>query len=131
MISKILMGVILSMGISFQLFYQSIHKPLVNEVTQQKILLATQEVRQQEQIRTIEELQNNFVKTTETLQEQTRRNSEIEGELTRYLDIFRRHNLSKLAAAKPGLIQNRINKGTKDVFDSIENDSTFIDNLDN
>jgi hypothetical protein len=131
MISKILIGVILSMGISFQLFYQSIHKPLVNEVTQQKILLATQEVRQQEQIRTIEELQNNFVKTTETLQEQTRRNSEIEGELARYLDIFRRHNLSKLAAAKPGLIQNRINKGTKDVFDSIENDSTFIDNLDN
>ena len=131
MISKILIGVILCMGITFGLFYEFIHKPLLGEVAQQKVLLVAQEVRQQEQIKTIEALQNNFVKTTEALQEQTQRNSVIEGEMTRYLDIFRRHNLSKLAAAKPGLIQTRINKGTKDVFDSIENDSTFIDNLDN
>jgi hypothetical protein len=58
------------------------------------------------------------------------RNSEIESEMNRYLGIFKRHNLGKLAAAKPGLIEPRINKGTKDVFDQIEKDSTFIDDLD-
>ena len=49
--------------------------------------------------------------------------------MSRYMNIFRRHNLSKLAAAKPGLIEPRINKGTKNVFDSIEKDSAFISDL--
>ena len=48
----------------------------------------------------------------------------------RYLDIFKRHNLTKLAAAKPGLIESRVNKATKEVFDGIENDSRDIDDLD-
>ena len=58
------------------------------------------------------------------------RNQEIAQEMSRYLDIFKRHNLTKLAAAKPGLIEPRVNKGTKDVFDSIEEDSRSIDSLD-
>lgn len=131
MFSKILLGVILSMAIGGFGFYKFVHLPLVAEVKQQQALLVAQELREQEQVKTIEALQNNLVKTTESLNVMTTRNSEIEGEMSRYLDIFRRHNLGKLAAAKPGLIEPRINKGTKDVFDSIENDSTFIDNLDN
>jgi hypothetical protein len=58
--------------------------------------------------------------------EQTKKNAEIEAEMQRYLDIFKRHDLAKLAAAKPGLIETRVNKGTKDVFESIENDSRII-----
>lgn len=131
MFSKILLGVILSMAIGGFGFYKLVHLPLVAEVKQQQALLVAQELREQEQVKTIEALQNNLVKTTESLNVMTTRNSEIEGEMSRYLDIFRRHNLGKLAAAKPGLIEPRINKGTKDVFDSIEKDSTFIDNLDN
>ena len=50
--------------------------------------------------------------------------------MNRYLDIFKRHNLSKLARAKPGLIETRVKKGTKDVLDSIEKDSVGIDSLD-
>ncbi|MDB4726390.1 hypothetical protein OAF54_03045, partial [bacterium] len=57
-------------------------------------------------------------------------NQEAEREMNRYLGIFARHNLTKLAAAKPGLIETRVNRGTKDVFDSIENASRAIDNLD-
>ena len=51
--------------------------------------------------------------------------------MNRYLDIFRRHNLTKLAAAKPGLIETRANKATKEVFDAIEEISRNIDCLDN
>ena len=58
------------------------------------------------------------------------KNQEIEAEMSRYLDIFKRHNLSKLAIAKPGLIETRVNNGTKDVFDSIEKDTAGIDDLD-
>lgn len=124
------MGVILSMGISFYLFYQFAHLPLLGEVAQQRVVIAAQELRQQEQIRTIDTLQDNLIKTTEALNVMSTKNAEIEGEMNRYLSIFQRHNLSKLASAKPGLIQTRINKGTKNVFDSIEEDSAFIDNLD-
>ena len=49
--------------------------------------------------------------------------------MNRYLDIFRRHNLSKLAAAKPGLIETKFNSATKEVFDGIEADSISISNL--
>ena len=35
----------------------------------------------------------------------------------------KRHNLSKLADAKPGLIEKRVNDGTQKVFDSIRNDT--------
>ena len=58
------------------------------------------------------------------------RNAEIEAEAQRYLAIFARHDLSRLAAAKPGLIETRINKGTKDVFRTIENDTAVIDSID-
>ena len=51
--------------------------------------------------------------------------------MNRYLDIFKRHNLTKLAAAKPGLLEPKINNGTKNVFDSIEEISRTIDSLDN
>jgi len=129
MISKILFGVILSGSIGFYLFYTFSYLPLITKVEQQQLVLQAQELRQQEQIATIDALQNNLTKTSEALSTQSARNSEIEGEMSRYMNIFRRHNLSKLAAAKPGLIEPRINKGTKNVFDSIEEDSAFISNL--
>ena len=88
------------------------------------------ELRSQEQKLTIESLQNDFALQTKGLLSIQAKNQEIETEMNRYLDMFKRHNLTKLAAAKPGLIEPRVNKGTKDVFDSIEEDSRNIDSLD-
>tara|TARA_R110000803_G_scaffold42426_6_gene90976 strand:- start:193 stop:588 length:396 start_codon:yes stop_codon:yes gene_type:complete len=130
MLSKLFAGVILAMSITGYLFYTQVHKPLLGEMKQQAAVIAAQEIRQQEQIKTLEALQANFIKTTEALNVMSAKNAEIEAEQARYLGIFKRHNLTKLAAAKPGLITTRINRGTKNVFDSIENDSTFIDSLD-
>ena len=88
------------------------------------------ELRDAEQKAAIENLQNDFTLQTNSLLELQSKNQEIEAEMSRYLDIFKRHNLSKLAIAKPGLIETRVNKGTKDVFDSIEKDTAGIDSLD-
>ena len=88
------------------------------------------ELRDKEQKLAIETLQNDFALQTEGLQELQLKSQEIQKEMNRYIDIFKRHNLTKLASAKPGLIEPRINKGTKDVFDSIEEDSRNIDSLD-
>ena len=79
----------------------------------------------------IQNLQNDFELQTSSLLELQEKNQEIEAEMVRYLDIFKRHNLSKLAIAKPGLIETRVNNGTKNVFDSIEKDTIGIDDLDN
>jgi len=120
--SKILLGVIgaLLLALSF-LWIQNSRLSSLNQAF---------ELRDQEQKAAIESLQSDFKVQTEGLLAIQSRNQEIEAEMSRYLDIFKRHNLSKLAAAKPGLIETRVNNGTKDVFDSIEADSRSIDRLD-
>jgi len=120
--SKILLGVIgaLLLALSF-LWIQNSRLSSLNQAF---------ELRDQEQKAAIESLQNDFKVQTEGLLAIQSRNQEIEAEMSRYLDIFKRHNLSKLAAAKPGLIETRVNNGTKEVFESIEQDSRNIDSLD-
>lgn len=47
-------------------------------------------------------------------------NRRAQQELRRLNDIFSRHDLTELARAKPGLIERRINDGTRRVFDLVE-----------
>jgi len=122
MMSKVLIGIIVVLVLSSYLLW--------NENSKLSALNQAFEIRNQEQKLAIESLQNDFTLQTDSLLEIQNRNQEIEQEMSRYLDIFKRHNLTKLASAKPGLIEPRINKGTKDVFDSIEEDSRNIDSLD-
>lgn len=120
--SKILIGVILIMGImGYFLWSENSRLSALNQAF---------ELRDQEQKLAIESLQNDFKLQTEGLLEIQSKNQEIEIEMSRYLDIFKRHDLTKLAAAKPGLLEPRVNKGTKNVFNSIEEDSRNIDSLD-
>ena len=53
----------------------------------------------------------------------TRRNSEIEAEAKSYLEVFKKHDLTKLARAKPGLIETRANKATDEIFKVIEDET--------
>lgn len=105
---------------------QNTIKDLQMEIQNERMISEAYEVRDIEQKNTIEKLENEFEKVTTALTNQMERNAEIEAEMSRYLDIFKRHDLAKLAAAKPGLIETRVNKGTKDVFESIENDSRIV-----
>ena len=50
-------------------------------------------------------------------------------QMSEYLDIFRRHNMAKLASAKPGMIEKRANIRTKEVFNAIEESSKHISSL--
>ena len=120
--TKVLMGIVLVMSLTSYLLW--------NQNSKLSALNQAFELRDQEQKLAIESLQNDFATQTEGLLAIQLRNQEIAQEMSRYLDIFKRHNLTKLAAAKPGLIEPRVNKGTKDVFDSIEEDSRSIDSLD-
>jgi hypothetical protein len=121
MLSKILMGVILVMGLSGWFLY--------NKNIELQRLNSAFGLRDAEQKQTIATIKESYETQGKALSELTTKNAEIEGEMNRYLDIFRRHNLTKLAAAKPGLIEPRINNATKEVFDGIKNDSKLISDL--
>src|SRR5210317_1257279 len=65
----------------------------------------------------MERKEADFKLQTAAMNEMSLKNQEIQQEMNRYLDIFKRHNLTKLAIAKPGLIEPKVNRGTKSVFD--------------
>ena len=119
---QVLIGIILVLGLSSYWLYNE----NVTLKTNNKVLEGAVETQKE----TIATIQKDFALQATSLLELQGRNQEIQQEMTRYLDIFKRHDLTKLAAAKPGLIEPRVNKGTKNVFDSIEEDSRNIDNLD-
>lgn len=60
----------------------------------------------------------------------TQNNQQLSSERDEFMSIFKRHNLTKLARSKPGLIEPRINKGTSDVMRTIEADSRELDQAD-
>ena len=121
--NQILIGLIVAMGLGGWFLYNQ-NITLKNENTALNFAV-------EEQKQTIAAVQQAYETQGKALNNLSSRNAEIEGEMNRYLDIFRRHNLNQLAAAKPGLIEKRVNNGTKKVFDSIENDSKELDSLDN
>jgi|TARA_R100001460_G_scaffold63380_1_gene103597 hypothetical protein len=119
--SKVFIGIILVLGAGF--YYLMVENTRLSQLNQ------AFEIRNQEQLATIETMQNDFKVQSEGLLALQTKNQEIQAEMNRYLDIFKRHDLTKLAAAKPGLIEPRVNNGTKKVFESIEEDSRNIDSL--
>ena len=119
---KIFLGTtIIASGLCYYLYQEN--QKLLGNVAQLEVANDIQE-------QTINSLQNDFTLQTNALVELQAKNQEIQVEMNRYLDIFKRHNLSKLAPAKPGLIQKRDNAATKEVFDGIEEDSRDIDSAD-
>ena len=127
--TKILMGIIGAMGLAAMLYYNLSVVPMKNKLEEQVKVIAAQDLRDQEQRATIEAIQNNLEKTSQELTGLQVRNQAYETEMNEYMDIFRRHNLSKLASAKPGMIEKRANTRTKEAFDAIEADSQRISSL--
>ena len=121
--NQLLIGIILVLSLGSYYLYNQNQVLQVNNA-QLETAVATQE-------EALATMQNDFALQTAQLGELQKKSQEAQKEMNRYLDIFKRHNLTKLAAAKPGLLEPRINNGTKNVFDSIEEISRDIDALDN
>lgn len=121
-----LAGALLSVGVAGYFYYintQAELERLRSELDLYEVKFATQN-------NVIDELKVEVKAQAERLNTLSVANQQAESELNRYLDIFRRHNLTRLAAAKPDWVTNIVNNGTKDVFDSIEDVSRIIDDLD-
>ena len=121
--NQLFIGIILVLSLGSYYLYQQNQVLSANNAALEGAV-ATQEA-------AIKNMQNDFALQTKQLGELQQKSQATQLEMNRYLDIFKRHNLTKLAAAKPGLLEPKINKGTKNVFESIEEISRTIDSLDN
>ncbi len=92
--------------------------------------IAAQQLAIQEQQIAFETLQREGKKQQQAMADLSSKSQAIQNEMDQYMDIFKRHKLPKLAAAKPGMIEKRANDATKAIFDTIEADSRDIDVLD-
>ena len=118
---QVLIGLLVALGIFSYFLYSENQKLTANNY---KLELAVEE-----QKAAMTAMKESYEKQGQSLMQMTAQNALIEEEKNKYLDIFRRHNLNQLAEAKPGLIETRINKGTADVFKSIEDDSKELSSL--
>jgi flagellar basal body-associated protein FliL len=122
----ILISIIIAMGVTGYVYYQYNVVPMKNEIEQQMQVIVAQQIRDQEQLAAIAAIQDSMETITKANTVLQLNNQQYETELADYLDIFRRHNISKLASAKPGLVEKRVNKSTEEVFNEIEDISKHI-----
>ena len=120
--NQLTMGIAVVLGVLAFWFYNE-NMTLKENNAKLEIAIAQQE----EAIQVIKE---SYERQGAALNQMASKNAQIEQEMNSYLDVFRRHNLNKLAIARPGMIETRANDQTKAVFESIENDSKELDSLD-
>jgi len=126
--SKILMGIMAAMAVGGYLYYQTAVVPMKNKLEEQTAVILAQDLRDQEQKATIAAITANAEKTAAATAQLQQQNQQYEAEMAEYLDIFRRHNLAKIASARPGQVGIRANNRTKEAFDAIEEISIRISN---
>ena len=63
----------------------------------------------------------------ESLADMNKRAAVVESQMQDYLKIFKDHDLTRLARAKPGMIESRANKRTDEIFTVIENDTRIAE----
>ena len=120
--NQMFMGIILILGLATFYLYNQNQTLTANNLALEGAV--------EEQQAAMTAMKESFELQGKSLQQMMQKNAQIEQEMNQYLDIFRRHNLNQLAIAKPGMIEKRINDGTAQVFESIENDSKELDSLD-
>ena len=115
-------GLLLVLGIACWWLYSE-NQTLTYNNMQLEIAIAQQE-------EAMDAIKESYEKQGDSLNAMINKNAQIEAEKARDMDIFKRHDLNKLAIAKPGLLETKVNRGSKNVFVTIENDSSELDSLD-
>ena len=84
---------------------------------------AALEVQAQEQEAALQALELSLTIQREATRDMQEHAADIQDQMDGYLKIFKDHDFTRLARAKPGLIEPRANKATDAVFTDIENDT--------
>ena len=84
---------------------------------------AALDLKSQQQALAFEALQTAMEKQRKANEALTARNAQISQETQSYLEVFKKHDLTKLAKAKPNLIETKANKATDRIFKVIEDET--------
>ena len=84
---------------------------------------AALEVQAQEQEAALQALELSLTIQREATRDMQEHAADIQDQMDGYLKIFKDHDFTRLARAKPGLIEPRANKATDAIFTDIENDT--------
>ena len=108
-----------------------------NRITEQQMDIAAAvqqnvalETAAQTNITTIRRMEEQVLVQAQALSDLTEKSNRLEIEKKQYLSVFKRHNLTRIARAKPGMVEKRINSGTASVFRQVEADSRELDEAD-
>ena len=71
-------------------------------------------------LQTIDNMEQQALINAQLNEELAERLEESEESRNRLIEVFGKHDLTRLALKKPGLIETRVNNGTKKAFDDIE-----------
>ena len=74
----------------------------------------------EQNVATVNKLREDIEQEQEALADLTERLRRSEEYRDQLIKLFRKHDLTRLATSKPGMIEKRINDGTAKVFDDLE-----------
>ena len=100
----------------------------IDVLNQQNVALQTAAVQNEQTIRSMEAKAQQQVQQITVLTGQA---TEWENQAKEYMSIFANHNFTRLARLRPDTIERQANDATRAVFDSVEQDSREIEELNN
>ena len=108
-------------GLGFKMYTDTMNR--MQSMANEKAAL---EVKFQEQKAAMEKQLEVMKLQEESLADMNERAAIVEAQMKDYLKIFKDHDLTRLARAKPGMIETRANKRTDEIFTVIENDTKMV-----
>ena len=108
-------------GLGFKMYTDTMNR--MQSMANEKAAL---EVKFQEQKAAMEKQLEVMKLQEESLTNMNERAAIVEAQMKDYLKIFKDHDLTRLARAKPGMIETRANKRTDEIFTVIENDTKMV-----
>ena len=109
-------------GLGFKMYTDTMNR--MQSMANEKAAL---EVKFQEQKAAMEKQLEVMKLQEESLADMNERAAVVEAQMKDYLKIFKDHDLTRLARAKPGMIESRANKRTDEIFTVIENDTRITE----
>ena len=113
----LIMGALLAALAGGAWFYVTTTNAEIETLTANNAILKSVSEQNQETVRQLRQDIAEEQAALTALNERLRKSEENREQL---LKIFRKHDLTRLAASKPGMIEKRINDGTAKAFDDLE-----------
>ena len=111
------MGVVLAVTILASAAYFKYSQDKLAEANQQ---VAAQTARAESAESNLKFMQESLARQQKNLGKLADESVIIRKEQQETINIFSEHDIQKLAEAKPGMVETRVNRGTKRVFDELE-----------